>query len=48
MSEKNKATLFIHQGVADLFSNNGIINYYLDKYNEIILNDDKRTKIGKF
>jgi hypothetical protein len=42
-----KATLVIHQGWADLFSNNGIINYYSDEYNELIvfLLDNERKNL---
>ena len=42
-----KATLIIHQGWADLISNNGLINYYSDLYDELILFtiDNGRKKI---
>jgi len=45
-----KATIIIHQGFADLFSNNGIINYYCDIYDELIIFvlDESRKKILEF
>jgi hypothetical protein len=32
-----KATIIVHQGFGDYFSNNGIINYYSDMYDELIV-----------
>ena len=45
-----KATIIIHQGFADLFSNNGIINYYCDIYDELIIFvlDEYRKKLLEF
>jgi hypothetical protein len=35
--EKNKATIVTHQMWADLYSSNGLINYYSKLYNELIV-----------
>jgi hypothetical protein len=45
-----KATIIIHQGWADLFSNNGIINYYSNIYDELIIFtlDENRKKLLEF
>jgi hypothetical protein len=45
-----KATIIIHQGFADIFTNNGIINYYCDIYDELIIFvlDEYRKKLLEF
>ena len=42
-----KTTIIIHQGWADLFSNNGLLNYYADIYDELIIFiiDNNRKKL---
>ena len=42
-----KATIIIHQGWADLFSNNGLLNYYANMYDELIIFtiDNNRKKL---